>query len=308
VRLVISDLLIEKSRKVRLTINDLFSNREIASSIWLIIFLIFIFWNPKTRKPAFKVLQTAAVKKIVIPFIIIIVYATILVMLFSSLSFWKWIYMKEICIWVIFVGVPVCFGAVMINKNDHYFKNLIINNFKLIVIVELLLSSFTFSMAVELIMLPAITVIILLEVVASTDKKYIKVRRMMSFLLTVAGFMILLFTLKIAIANYMVLNNIDFLITFLIPAVLSLFFLPVAYSYAVISEYEQLFIRMKFRMPDNKQIRRYRWEIIKVCKFSFKEIKRFRATHLNKLYRRMKREEFYEVMCDFSEKGFEDIK
>jgi|SRR5690625_242273 len=287
----------------RVTVSNLFSNREIASSMWLIIFLVFLLWYPKTRKPAFKVLQIATDKKIVIPFVIIIVYTAILVMLFSMLSFWKWIYLKEIAIWVLFIGIPVCFGAVAIHENDHYFKNLLIRNFKLIVIVEFLLSSFTFNIVVELILLPTLTAIILVETVASTDKKILKVKKIMSFLLTVAGFIILAFTLKIAIANYALLNNMDSLITFLIPALLSLFFLPVAYSYAVISEYEQMFIGLKFRVHENKQIRkRYKWEIIKACKLSFKEVRCFRNTHLNKLFKRMEQENFYEIIKDFREK------
>ena len=154
---------------------NIFSSCEIASAIWLIIVLIFIFLKPKIRESAFKVIQAATAKQIVIPFIIIIFYSTLLVILvssLSSLSFWEWKYLKDVAFWVIFTGVPVCFGAITNNNDNQYFINILKNNLKYIVIVEFLLSTFTFNIITELILLPCLTFLFMLYAFAGTKEEY----------------------------------------------------------------------------------------------------------------------------------------
>ena len=66
-------------------------------------------------------------------------------------------------------------------------------------------------------------------------------------------------------------NSIDLLFIFLIPIVLSLLFVPISRSFAVYLKYQELFIIMSFRGPENKRNkRRHRWEIMKECKLSYK--------------------------------------
>ncbi|MHB9923651.1 hypothetical protein CF091_09085 [Clostridium botulinum] len=60
-------------------LKNIFSNREIATGIWLLIFIAFVFISSKTRKSAKGVLRAACTKKLVIPFFIMICYAGLLV-------------------------------------------------------------------------------------------------------------------------------------------------------------------------------------------------------------------------------------
>ena len=287
---------------------NIFSSREIASAIWLIIVLIFIFLKPKIREPAFKVIQAATVKQIVIPFIIIIFYSTLLVILASTLSFWEWKYLKDVAFWVIFTGVPVCFGAITNNNNNQYFINILKSNLKYIVIVEFLLSSFTFNIITELILLPCLTILFLLDAVAGIKEEYSKVKRLLSFIIAFIGFTVLGLTIKKALANYVTLNSIDLLVTFSIPIVLSLLFIPIAYSYAVYSKYQELFIIMSFKEPEIKRIRRmHRWEIMKACKLSYRRVTYFRKTYLKEMYVNMSQDEFCKIIDKFKQKCTNDL-
>ncbi|MDR4316656.1 Uncharacterised protein [Niallia circulans] len=284
---------------------DILSSREIASAIWFIVILIFIFLNPTIRASAFKVIQAATAKQIVIPFIIIILYSMILVILASKFSFWEWKYLKDIAFWVTITGVPVCFGAITNNDNNDFFISILKNNLKFIVIVEFLLSSFTFNIFVELLLLPFLTLLFLLHAVADTKEEYYKVKKLLSFILSFVGFAVLGLTIKIAVATYVTLNSVDLLITFFIPIVLSALFIPIAYGYAVLAKYQELFIMMSFKEPKDKRIRRmHRWEIMKVCKLSYKRVTYFREVCLKEMYVNMSQEEFYKIIEKFKQARF----
>ncbi|KZN98308.1 hypothetical protein [Pseudobacillus badius] len=283
---------------------DILSSREIASAIWFIVILIFIFLNPTIRTSVFKVIQAATAKQIVIPFVIIIIYSMILVILASKCSFWEWKYLKDIVFWVTVTGVPVCFGAIT-NNNSYDFLSILKNNLKFIVIVEFLLSSFTFNIFVELLLLPFLTLLFLLLAVADTKEEYIKVKELLSFILSFVGFTFLGLTIKIAITNYTTLNSFDLLITFFIPIVLSVLFIPISYIYAVLSKYQELFIMMSFKEPEDKRIRRmHRWEIMKVCKLSYKRVTYFREACLKEMYVNMSQEEFCKIIEKFKQARF----
>ena len=97
-------------------------------------------------------------------------------------------------------------------------------------------------------------------------------------------------------------NSIDLLIIFLIPIVLSLLFVPISYSFAVYSKYQELFIIMSFRGPEKKRIkRRHRWEIMKECKLTYKRVTYFRETYLKEMYVNMSQDEFNKIMEKFKQ-------
>ena len=293
----------EISRLNLALITDIFSSREIVSGIWFFIFFIFILSKPKIRVSILNVIQVATGKQLIIPLIIIIIYSTILVLIASCFSFWQWKYLKDIAFWVIFVGVPVSFGATIIKENNSYFTDILKKNFKFIVIVEFLLSTITFSILTELVILPLLTLLILLEAVASTREEYYKVNKLLSFFLALAGFIILGLTLKKAIENYIIFSSFDLLIKFSIPIALSFLFIPMAYCFAIFAEYQQLFITLGFREPEDKVIKRkHRWEIIKACKLSYRRVRHFKKTYLKNIYVNMGLDEFYLIMEKFKKR------
>jgi len=224
------------------------------------------------------------------------------------LSFWEWKYLKDVAFWVIFTGVPVCFGTITNKSNNHYFISILKNNLKYIVIVEFLLSTFTFNIIAELILLPCLTFLLLLDAVAARKEEHYKLKRLLSYVIAFVGFTVIALTIKKAFANYVTLNSTDLLITFSIPIVLSLLFIPIAYSYAVYAKYQKLFIIMSFKEPENKKIRRmHRWEIMKACKLSYRRVTYFRKTYLKEMYVNMSQDEFYKIMEKFKQTFSNDL-
>ena len=123
-----------------------------------------LIWNYEEKYSifVFKSYKSFFCWKIIIPILVLLLYGYIPIFLVKQLKFWKWIYLKDVCFWVIFVGIPFCLN-VSAAKEKSYFKNIILNNLKLVVVVEFIISSFTFNILIEFILQPILIFLILLQ-------------------------------------------------------------------------------------------------------------------------------------------------
>ncbi len=279
---------------------SIFSTREIATGFYLLAFIIYVFSSSKIRPSVINVINTACTMKLIIPFSIMITYSALIVYALTQFSFWKWVYIKDIIIWVLFAGVPVCFNAVSKNIEDHYFRDMVINNLKFTALVEFFGGTFTFNIVVEFIMQPVLVFFILLQAFAGIRDEYIAVKKLMNWIVAISGFVILGFTIRDAITSYSKLGTVDIIVTFCIPIIFSLLYLPIAHGFAVYAKYEIVFIRMSFNEPsDKKIIRKHRLKVISACKLSYKNIYKFEKEYIKHIYVNMKQNEFNELIKDF---------
>lgn len=151
---------------------DIFSTRELALGIYLLIVIVYCLVKPKCRSSVFNLIKCACAKKLSIPFLIMLLYAGLFVCILSLYSFWKWIYIKYIVIWVLFAGVPVCYGAANKTVDEKYFPSITINNFKFAIIVEFIINTFTFSLITELLLQLGLFVLFTLQAIAATKPEF----------------------------------------------------------------------------------------------------------------------------------------
>jgi len=282
---------------------ELFSNREIAMGIWTSIILLLLFFlavrSTSARQSIYDVIRAATNKYIIIFFFTTIAYSIIWIKLASIFPFWDWNFLKSIIFWVLFVGVPICFNAVE-KKSESYLWDMVKSNFKLVIFVEFLVGTFTFSIVTELLLLPIATLLLLLNTIAATDKSYNPAEKLFSFLQVILGFTILYFAIKNVIHHYVELNSIDTFIAFIIPIIMTLIFLPLAYTFVIYSGYEYLFKMMKFRLPKDKKNRgRVKWGIFRSCKLSIEKVDIFKANYLKKIYSTMDEDDINRVFKSF---------
>ena len=217
----------------------------------------------------------------------------------STLVLWNWKYLKDIIFWVLFVGVPICFNAVTENSGS-YFRDVAKSNFKYVIFLEFLIGTFTFSLVIELVLVPIATLLVLLNVVAAMDESNKSVEKFFSFLQVILGFSVLYFAVKSAIHHYFELNSIDLFIVFSIPIIMTFLFLPLAYMYAIYGEYEKIFMIMKFKVPKGRKIRRKaKWKLLKACQFSLKKVHTFKKYYLVKIYTTMSEKDIDDIYESF---------
>ena len=101
---------------------SLFSTREIVSALYLLIFIVFIITKKSIRSSLLNVIKAFFCFKIQVPIFLLLLYGSIPVLVAKQFSFWKWIYIKDIIIWLIFAGVPGCLNVSDAKEQSHFMK------------------------------------------------------------------------------------------------------------------------------------------------------------------------------------------
>ena len=276
---------------------DIFSTRELATAVWTGIILVAvgmaIVTNKKARKSFIEVLKCFFGRKIRMLWEIYFLYIGIITFLFSRLPIWESIYLKDIIIWTFFSGLTICINAVAGEADEKYILKVLKDNIRFTMVTELLLSTFTFSFWVELIIIPITTVIVLFDTVAEHKSDAIAVHKLLQDVIAFAGLCVILQTVRVGILEYRELNVINTLVSFFIPIVYLLLVTPLEYAFELYSKYEMLFIQMHFKEPRDKKVKRKRHlKVIKACGLSVRKIILFQKQCIPRMYISMPDVEF----------------
>lgn len=276
---------------------DIFSTRELAMAFWVGAILIAvgmaIVTNKKIRQGFIGVLKCFFNRKLRKLWEIYFLYIGIITLMFSRFPIWKNIYLKDIILWTLFSGLTICMNAVAGEADEKYISKVLKDNIRFTVVTEFLLSTFTFSLWVELIIIPITTVIVLFDTVAEHKSDAIAVHKLLQDVMAFAGLCVILQTVRVGILEYRELNVINTLVSFFIPIVYLLLVTPLEYAFELYSKYEMLFIQMHFKEPSDKMVRRKRHlKVIKVCGLSVKRIMLFQKQCIPRMYISMPDVEF----------------
>lgn len=276
---------------------DIFSTRELATAFWVGAILIAvgmaIVTNKKIRQGFIGVLKCFFNRKLRKLWEIYFLYIGIITLMFSRSPIWKNIYLKDIILWTLFSGLTICMNAVAGEADEKYISKVLKDNIRFTVVTEFLLSTFTFSFWVELIIIPITTVIVLFDTVAEHKSDAIAVHKLLQDVIAFVGLCVILQTVRVGILEYRELNVINTLVSFFIPIVYLLLVTPPEYAFELYSKYEMLFIQMHFKEPSDKMVQRKRHlKVIKVCGLSVKRIMLFQKQCIPRMYISMPDVEF----------------
>lgn len=279
---------------------SILSTREWATLIWGCIFMLYVLCHREIRKSLWNVIVIFFDKKLRILWEIILLYVLTITMVFCYLPIWENIYIKDIIIWFLFSGLIYCMNAVSSEADETYIKKILKDNLKFTMILEFFMSTFTFNIWIELAIIPVITIITVMNVIAEKKEEYKSVHKLLDSILAIAGFWIFYETIKIGINEYEQLNIINTLVSFMIPIVYLILIIPLEYILELYSKYEVLFLRMTFKEEKDKRIRlHHRTAIFRECNFSVRKILLFQREYMIQMYALMKEDEFNQLMQKF---------
>lgn len=285
---------------------DIFSTRELATAFWVGAILIAvgmaIVTNKKIRQGFIGVLKCFFNRKLRKLWEIYFLYIGIITLMFSRSPIWKNIYLKDIILWTLFSGLTICMNAVAGEADEKYISKVLKDNIRFTVVTEFLLSTFTFSFWVELIIIPITTVIVLFDTVAEHKSDAIAVHKLLQDVMAFAGLCVILQTVRVGILEYRELNVINTLVSFFIPIVYLLLVTPLEYAFELYSKYEMLFIQMHFKEPRDKKVKRKRHlKVIKACGLSVRKIILFQKQCIPRIYVSMSDSEFEALISQLEE-------
>ena len=227
-------------------LKSIFSNREIASFLWfLILFIPFIFAQKKIRHSMKSLLVAIFDSKIMIVVIFSLFYVIGILFMLSALNFWENSMIKTSVYWFAFTALAILFNYINQKEGKNYFKYLLIQNFKLTLLIEFIVNIHQFSFWSEFIFLAIIGGLSIIMIISKSDPQLIKVSNTISFLFIITGIGLLVLSIIDISKSFSDYANLDELKDFLLPIILSICFIPNAFIFALYVEYESLFTNYK---------------------------------------------------------------
>ncbi|WP_010294382.1 hypothetical protein [Clostridium senegalense] len=246
-------------------VQQIFSNREIASILWILTIMIVLSLNKIGRKFYKSVLPIIFCRKFILFYIVFICFLVGIINILQYIGFWNIYLLKDTIFWVIFVEIPIFIRALEKAKDQYFFRKLIRENIKWVILISFIVGFWSFSLWIEILIIPIVTIGTYLYYVADSDKKYIKVKKLLDNFRGLIGCYLIYFIISNLVMEWRQLYDFQTIKVFILPIILIILNMPVVYGLAVYNQYEQIFIRLKGRDEDKK---RMKIEIVKFGRIS----------------------------------------
>jgi hypothetical protein len=256
---------------------NVFNNREKALIIWLLIALVCILISKNFRPPFLSLLKVLFATKIAIALLVMLAYISLVVFAAYTVLFWDISLLKDTIIWVLGTAVIMFVNYDKAIKESHYFKKVLQDNVKLVVLLEFIINFYVFNLVVELLLVPVLFVIAALLAYSGTKKEYKPVKNLLQFLLALFGIFLIIYALVQMVGDFKDFGTINNVKDFLLTPLLTVSFLPFVYFIALYATYEALFTRVNIFLRDqNKELIRFtKRQILRACLFNLKKLNRF---------------------------------
>jgi len=189
--------------------------------------------------------------------LLLIVYLVGIIYLLQIVGFWTEGILKGTILWFLFSGLALIFSTLEKDSDDGKWKQIAISQLKIIVLFEFIVNTYTFSFLVELVLIPLLAFIGVLDVIAKSNARHARVGKITEGLQAIVGIAILAFAIIKAINTPEVLMKIDAFRSILLGPLLSILFIPTAYFLMLLTRYEMLFVRLKIGRQKDRQLRWY---------------------------------------------------
>jgi hypothetical protein len=206
-------------------------------------------------------------------FAILTTYVLLTVYLLGYIGLWDKSLTKDTVFWFFTVGM-VTFFKINEAKGFQFFKEIVLDSVKWIVVIEFLINFYTFELWKELILVPIVAFASIMLAFSETDKKYKPVERLFRGLFSIVGLALLGYIIYETVAEFQRTFTIQNLKSLVHPVIMTLLFLPFAYMLALFMTYEVLFTRINFLAPDKRVARRVKRQIILKANLNIERLNR----------------------------------
>jgi hypothetical protein len=248
------------------------NNREIATTIWLAIIFLWALSISGVRHSIRNVLRVFFNKKIIAPLIAMLVYIFLVVMAFKKIGFWDMSAAKDTILWTLGTAFATYFSLNKVAQDSNYFKNVILDNIKFILILEFVVNLYSFNLAIELIVIPVVSLIVILNAFAESKPEYKRVKNFLNFFLGVFGLFLLAFTFREIILDFQNFATLKNLRDFFLPPLLSIALLPFVYIMALVMQYETFFVRIDIANKNSSIAKNVKRKIFATCHINLSKL------------------------------------
>ena len=229
---------------------EIFSTREIATSIWIVLLFFISLRSNETAKSFLRLVRFAGNIKIILIFEALAVYVILVCYALSHFMTLGLPQIKSAVFWYLFVGLALIFNAVQAKDDYKPFRAWVVNTFTFLILVEFLTSTFTFPLLVEVVFVPLAAVIAMMIVIAEGNPKHKPLASSLNLVMVLIGMSMISFAAMKFIEESGSINYKQMVEDFLLPVILSLVTIPFFYALFVYVSYENVFTRFQWAFPD----------------------------------------------------------
>lgn len=180
----------------------------------------------------------------------------LMIQILNKTIFWETYLFKDFTIWLVGFAMVSFFNINKINTNSELLKRFL-KIFSTTIIIDFIINFFTFNLGWELIIIPVVSFIAILQYFAEINKEkpgYEKVSSFLKWVLTIIGFSLLGYVIHKLYHNYNEILKINNLKSFLLPVILSVLYFPILLLFASIMKYENIFNEInRYRFLENNR-------------------------------------------------------
>lgn len=250
------------------------NNREIAAAIWLLIALVWALFNGNIRHALLAVLKAFVTKKIIVPFALMVLYILAMILCFERFGFWNVSATKDTIIWATGSAFITFVNLNKVAQDERYFESAILDNVKFTVILEFIINLYVFSLIIELVLLPVISLLVVLNAVVESKPEYKRVKTLLNSVLGLLGLVVIVFTVREILIDMEGFVSIENLKSFFLPLLFTLTFLPFVYLVALYIQYESLFVRVNVANKSSDLAKFAKWKIFTTCHVDLSKLTR----------------------------------
>jgi hypothetical protein len=253
---------------------DALNNREIATAIWLTVIFVWALSISGVRRSMRDLLKAFFNKKIIIPLLAMLLYIILMVLAFKKIGFWDVTETKDTILWTFGSAFATYFSLNKAAQDSTYFKNVILDNIKFVLILEFVVNLYSFSLPAELIVMPIVSFIVMANVLAESKPEYKQVNKLFNFILGVFGLYLLAFTFREIVFDFQNFATIKNLRDFFLLPLFSIVLLPFIYVMALFMQYEMFFVRIDIANRNLDNAKFAKRKVIATCHINLSKLNR----------------------------------
>lgn len=259
-----------------------FNNREKAIIVWLVIFLVWALLQKNVRNSFIGVLKTLFQKKILTVLVAMILYVGLVVFIFYKIQFWDVFLIKDTFFWILGSAFVLLMNINNAMQDDHHFKKILLDNLKLILVLEFIITLYSFNFWIEMIFVPVMFLIVAMGAVAEIKKEYLPVKKLINYVLSFLGIFLIIFAISKIIGDYQGFATTNNLRSFVLPPLMTLAYMPFLYIFALVMAYETLFVRLDVFLNNDKALAGFaKQKIFRLCFLNLGKLNRFAKESAN---------------------------
>lgn len=233
-----------------------FNSRELALLTWIAIGVAAILLSEKIRPSALAVLRALFQHKIVAVLGSAAIYTGLCVWLLAEIGAWNWANLKTTIFWYVGTAFAAMADVRKLEQGPVTLFAIAKDTFAMSAAILFLATMETLPFWAEFVMLPVLTVLGAMVVMAERDPEHHIIIAPINTLLTLAGLYVLGYSLYQVILGWQGIDTAFQVREFAVPILLTLMFLPFLYGLMIYMGVENASVTLHFRIED-RALRQY---------------------------------------------------